>query len=262
MNKYLIVIAIFLFPVLLPAQNNLTPRDIIVQSRENTKLKGLESRTRLDINDGKGNVRTRVTTMASRIFDDGTEKRVIVFVSPAEVKGIAMLIFDHETGSDDMWIHLPAIRKTRKIVSSEKSKSFMGSEFSNGDLAIGAIDDFFYKIELEEKIGQDMCWKIKVTPKTDDIADETGIAFKYMWIAKKDYIPRKAFFFDLDEEPWKELSYSGIKMLDTNNKKYFVTHMEIKNLQNNRFSTMDMEEVQFNPEVPAEYFTTSFLERQ
>ena len=138
----------------------------------------------------------------------------------------------------------------------------MGSEFSNGDLAIGAIDDFSYEIEMEEEISKEMCWKIKVTPKTDDIADETGMAYKYLWIAKTDFIPRKAFFFDLDEEPWKEMSYSGIKMLDTKNEKYFITHMEITNLQNNRFSIMDMEEVQFNPNVSAEYFTTAFLERQ
>jgi len=232
------------------------------KSMDNTRLKGLESKTRLDINDGRGNVRTRVTTMASRIFESGTEKRVIVFVSPSDVKGTAMLIFDHETGSDDMWIHLPALRKTRKIVSTEKSKSFMGSEFSNSDLAVGAIDDFSYEIVKEENAGGEMCWKIKIDPKTDDIADENGIAFKYMWVAQKDFIPRKATFYDLDEEPWKELTYSGIKLLDKENGKYFITHMEINNLQNKRFSVMDMEEVQFNPSVPEEYFTTAFLERQ
>ncbi len=229
---------------------------------DNTKLRGLESKTRLDINDGKGNVRTRVTTMASRIFEDGTEKRVIVFVSPADVKGTAMLIFDHKTGSDDMWIHLPALRKTRKIVSTEKSKSFMGSEFSNSDLAVGDIDDFEYEIVTEEEFGGELCWKIRTTPKTDDIADENGIAFKYMWVAKKDFIPRKTLFYDLDEEPYKEMVYSGIRMLDTENRKYFITHMEIKNLQNNRFSVMDMEEIKFNPSVPEEYFTTAFLERR
>ncbi len=232
------------------------------KSMSNTKLKGLEAKTRLDINDGKGNIRTRVTTMASRVFSDGTEKRVIVFVSPADVKGTAMLIFDNETGNDDMWIRLPALRKTRKIVSSEKSKSFMGSEFSNGDLSIGSIDDFSYELDGEEEIGKEMCWKIKIIPKSEETADETGVAYKYMWVSQNDFVPRQAFFFDLDEEPWKEMSYSGIKMLDPKDKKYFITHMEIKNLQNNRFSVMDMEEVQFNPAVPDEFFTIAFLERQ
>ena len=228
---------------------------------DNTRLKGLESKTRLDIHDGRGNVRTRVTTMASRIFDDGTEKRVIVFVSPPDVKGTGMLIFDHETGSDDMWIYLPALRKTRKIVSTEKSKSFMGSEFSNSDLAVGSIDDFTHSIEGEDTIDGELCWKIKVVPRNDDISEENGIAYKYMWISMEDFVPRKAVFYDLDGEEWKEFKYSGIKMLDKENKKYFVTHMEIKNLQNGRYSIMDMEEVKFNPSVPADFFTTTFLER-
>jgi len=262
MKKNILLAGLLLFQVALVAQTNLSAVDIMKKSMENTKLQGLESKTRLDINDGRGNVRTRVTSMASRVFDDGTEKRVIVFISPADVKGTAMLIFDHKERSDDMWIHLPALRKTRKIVSSEKSKSFMGSEFSNGDLAIGSIDDFEYQIEGEERIEGELCWKIKITPKTDDVADELGISHKFMWVSKTDFVPRQAFFYDLDEEPWKEMTYSGIKMLDTKNKKYFVTHMEIKNLQNKRFSVMDMEEVQFNPSVPEEYFTTAFLERQ
>lgn len=251
-----------LFQVPLPAQNEISPVDIMQKSMDNTRIKGLESKSRLDIHDGKGNVRTRVTTMASRIFDDGTEKRVIVFLSPAEVKGTGMLIFDHETGNDDMWIYLPALRKTRKIVSTEKSKSFMGSEFSNSDLAVGSIDNFNYSHEGVEEIEGEACWKIKITPKTMEIAEENGFASKYMWISKKDFVPRKAFFHDLDEEPWKELSYSGIKMIDKENKKFFITHMEVRNLQNGRYSIMDMEEVQFNPSVPEDFFSTTFLERQ
>jgi len=244
------------------AQNNPGPREIMEKSMEITRIKGLESITRLEINDGKGNIRTRITTMASRIFKDGTEKRVIVFISPSDVKGTGMLILDHETGNDDMWIHLPALRKTRKIVSTEKGKSFMGSEFSNGDLAIGSIDDFSYELEGEETISGEPCTKIKITPKSTGIADETGISYKYMWISKNDFVPRKAYYYDLDGEPWKEMFYSGIKLLDKDNGKYYVTHMEIKNLQNNRFSIMDMEEIKFNPAVPEDYFTTAFLERQ
>ena len=253
--------ALLLTQVPLQAQNDYSPREIMQKSLDNTRLKGLESKTRLDIYDGRGNVRTRVTTMASRIFEDGTEKRVIVFVSPPDVKGTGMLIFDHVTGSDDMWIYLPALRKTRKIVSSEKSKSFMGSEFSNSDLAVGTIDDFNYSIEGEESIEGEKCWKIKVVPKNDEIASENGISYKFMWISKSDFVPRRALFYDQDGEEWKDLSYSGIKMLDSENKKYFVTHMEIKNLQNGRYSIMDMEEVKFNPSVPEDFFTTAFLER-
>ena len=50
-----------------------------------------------------------------------------------------------------MWIYLPALRKVRRIVSSEKGKSFMGSEFSNADMSAPKLDDYAYNY-LEQKL--------------------------------------------------------------------------------------------------------------
>ncbi|MFH0760131.1 MAG: outer membrane lipoprotein-sorting protein [Bacteroidota bacterium] len=238
------------------------PKEIMKKSRDQAKIAGLETKTTLEINDGKGNKRIRETTMASRIFPDGTEKRVIVFLSPADVKGTSMLIYDYDKKADDMWIYMPALRKSRKIVSSDKTKSFMGSEFSNSDLSIGTIDDFTYTIEGTETVDQQECWKIRLTPLTPEIAAENGISYKLMWVCKKDYMPRKIQYFGTDGIPVKELAYSGIKLLDPKANKFYVTHMEMKNLKNNRFSVMNMDQVSVNPRVNEEYFTLSFIEKQ
>ncbi|MCK4853304.1 MAG: outer membrane lipoprotein-sorting protein, partial [Bacteroidales bacterium] len=110
-------------------------REIIQKSRDASKLAGMEAITTLRIYDAKGRERVRQTSMASKLFDSGaTEKRVIRFLSPAEVKGTGMLIYDYDEKNDDMWIYMPALRKTRRIISNEKNKSFMGSEFSNADM--------------------------------------------------------------------------------------------------------------------------------
>jgi hypothetical protein len=161
-----------------------------------------------------------------------------------------------------MWIYMPALRKTRKIVSSEKNKNFMGSEFTNADLATENLDDFTYSLEGTEKIGDQNCWKIKLTPATPALAAENGISFKITWISQSDYVPRKTIFHGPDGAPVRELLYSGIRLLDKAKNKYMVTHMEIKNLKNNRFSIMDMPEVLLNPQVKDEYFTLTFIEKQ
>jgi len=244
------------------AQNSSDPKDIMKISRDQSKLSGMEARTTLQINDGKGNQRIRETTMASRIFPDGTEKRTILFLTPADVKGTGILIFDYEGKDDNMWIYLPALRKTRKIVSSEKSKNFMGSEFSNSDLAVGNLNDFNYAMDGTETIDQQLCWKIKVTPASPQIAADYGISSKTVWISQKDFMPRKTIFFDNEGKPWKELTYSGIKKMDPKNNKYFISHMEIKNLKNGRFSEMDMSQMTYNPTVKEEFFTLSFIEKQ
>ena len=92
--------------------------------------------------------------MASKTFEDNTEKRIIKFISPAEVQGTGILIYDYENRPDDMWIYLPALRKTRRIVSREKSNSFMGSEFSNADMTAPSLEDFEYTLLGSEKIDE------------------------------------------------------------------------------------------------------------
>ena len=66
------------------------------------------------------------------------------FLSPPDVKGTGLLIFDYEENDDDMWLFMPSLRKTRRIVSSEKAKSFMGSEFSYADITPPALNDFIF----------------------------------------------------------------------------------------------------------------------
>lgn len=244
------------------AQNVPDPKEIMKKSREQSKLSGMEAKTTLEINDGKGNQRIRETTMASRVFPDGTEKRTILFLSPPDVKGTGILIWDFEGKDDNMWIFMPALRKSRKIVSSEKSKNFMGSEFSNSDLAVGNLDDFTYVMDGTETIDQQLCWKIKVTPANPAVAADYGISSKIMWISQQDFMPRKTVFVDPEGRTWKEMTYSGIKMMDAKSGKYFISQMEIKNLKNGRFSKMNMSQMNFNPAVREEIFTLSFIEKQ
>ncbi len=243
------------------SQNN-DAKEIMRRSQQVTRLAGLETQTTLEIRDDKGNVRTRKTLMASRLFQDGTEKRVILFKEPAEVRGTGILIFDHPDKEDDMWLYLPALRKTRKIVSTEKSRSFMGSEFSNSDLSVASLDPFQYRLEGEETMDGEACWKILITPVNSEVRSEYGFAEKLIWISKNDLVTRRAELKDVNMKPWKEVSYGGIKLVDPANGRYFITRMEIINLQNRRSSLMTIEEVDFNPAVNPEYFTLSFIESQ
>ena len=105
---------------------DLTARQIIDKSEENTKVSGSEAVSTMTIIDAKGRKRVRKVAQVTKLYDNGeTEKKLIRFLSPADVKGTGLLTFDYEKKDDDMWLFMPALRKTRRIVSSEKAKSFM-----------------------------------------------------------------------------------------------------------------------------------------
>ncbi len=151
-NRLITILIVFISIASIQAGDQ-EPRDIMKMSRDVSKISGLESVSTLKIINNKGRERVRKTAMASKEFDGGlTEKRIIRFLEPADVKGTGMLIFDNENDADNMWIYMPALRKVRRIVSSDKGKSFMGSEFSNADMAAGNLDDFTY-----QSLGEDNC---------------------------------------------------------------------------------------------------------
>src|SRR5580765_4817774 len=126
-------------------------REIMEKVTVTRKLDGSEAVVKMTVMDDKKQARERDITMATKLYDGGkTEKRIYRFLSPADVQGTSVLVFDYEAKADDVWIYLPALRKTRRIVSSQRAQSFMGSEFSYGDLNIPLLDEFNYTMVKEE----------------------------------------------------------------------------------------------------------------
>jgi hypothetical protein len=252
---------IFALALGIPSQGQ-EAKQIIEKFYTTIKVSGVEGISTLTIIDNKNRERVRKISQARKLYDNGnTEKSITRFLEPADVKGTGLLTFSYEDKDDDIWLYLPALRKTRRIVSSEKASSFMGSEFSYADIIAPDIDDFGYKLIGTENVDGTECWKIEMTPNTADIVDENGFSKKMVFIAKKDNVIRKAVYYDLDGEFYKTLTVRAIKELDEKNHRYTMTNMEMINEQNGRSSSFVFDEVMFSPDVKDEYFTTSYLER-
>ncbi len=237
-------------------------KGIMQQVSETRKLDASQAVVKMTIGGKDGKKRERKLSMASKLVDGGkTEKRIYRFLDPADVKGTGVLVFDYADKDDDMWIYLPALRKTRRIVSSQRSKSFMGSEFSYGDLNIPALDDYKYKHLKSENAGGEDCHVIEVLPKNDKVAESEGYSKKIYWVSKAKNTIRKGVYYDLDGEEVKELTTSDVKLLDPKHKRYRPMKMVMKNKANHRESTFETQKVSLDAPKD-DLFTTSYLERQ
>jgi hypothetical protein len=237
-------------------------KQIMQKSQDAMTLDGSESISILTINDGKGNQRIRKFSTASKLeSSDGFTKSIMRFLDPADVKGTGILTFDYENKDDDMWLYMPALRKVRRIVSSEKTKSFMGSEFTNADITKPNIDEYTYKMIGNEKIDSTECWKIEITPATKEIASSYGYSKKIAWVGKSDNVARRNEYYDLDGKLLKVMVVKSIKLLDEKNKKYQTMDASMENRQNGRTSSFVIEKSVFNPNVKEEYFTTDYLQK-
>src|SRR6478735_4007240 len=237
-------------------------KEIMEKVTVTRKLDGSEAVVKMTVTDDKKQSRERDITMATKLYDGGkTEKRIYRFLSPADVQGTSVLVFDYETKADDVWIYLPALRKTRRVVSSQKTQSFMGSEFSYGDLNIPSLDDFTYTLVKEEPFGGEACYVIDVTPKSKEVGESEGYSKKTYWVSKDKFAVVRGLFYDKDGKLLKELVTGNIKLLDAKNKRYRPMHMEMINKQNGRKSVFDSSKVTFAPNTKDEFFTTGYLER-
>lgn len=237
-------------------------RAIMVKVAETRKLDKSEAVLKMSMINEKGESRDRTLTMASKLFDGGkTEKRIYRFQSPADVKGTGILVYDYDAQADDVWVYLPALRKTRRIVSSQRSSSFMGSEFSYADLNIPSIDEYTYNVKGEESVGGEACIKIEVLPKSDDIAKAEGYKKKVYWVSKEKNAIRKGEFYDMNGKLLKELKADNIQLLDSAKKRYRAMKMEMVNKQNGRRSVFQSEKVSVTGDTKDDLFTTRYLER-
>lgn len=239
----------------LPGQD---ARQIAEKANEAIEFNAMEMSATLSIRDGRGNERIRQIATASRTFS-GVTKTLMKFLAPADVKGAAMLIYDYEGRGDDMWIYLPALRKTRRIVSSEKGKSFMGSEFSNADMARPNIGQFKHKLLGTATIDGKDCWKVESACLNEDIEDELGYSKQIAYIEKADYLARQVEYYDFDGALFKVMSLSRFEKQA--NGKYFAFHMEMQNRQNGRSSVISIGRFQVGSGLVESYFSAANLEK-
>ena len=233
-------------------------RQIADQAGKAVEFDAMEMVATLKIYDDKGNERIRQIANASKKFG-GASKSLMKFLSPADVKGTAILVFDNETQGDDMWIYLPALRKTRRIVSTEKSKSFMGSEFSNADMSRPNLGQFTHKLLGSESLNGKDCWKVESACLNEAVGEENGFSRKVAFIEKSTHLTWEVDFYDQDNALLKKMTFADYRK--QSNGKYFAFRMEMKNARNGRRSVIAIDQFQLGSKLGEDYFSTANLEK-
>jgi hypothetical protein len=154
---------------------------------------------------GKESIRkTRSKTLEMK--GDG-DKSLSIFDSPRDVNGTAFLSFTHALEPDEQWLYLPALKRVKRISSSNKSGPFMGSEFAYEDLSSQEIEKYTYKYLRDEKIGGRDCFVIDRIPAYE----HSGYTILTTWLDKEMYQPLKIEFYDRKKKLLKTLTSSDYK---------------------------------------------------
>ena len=183
--------------------------------------KGLEIATELDKRDTgfKDSTSTMVMVLSdqhgqstqrsirNRTLEGSSEGdlSLVIFDSPGDVRGTAFLSHTKKAGSDDQWLFLPALKRVKRIASSNKAGPFMGSEFAYEDIASQEVEKYTYNYLRDEKVNGLDCFLVEYDP----VDRKSGYSRQLVWIDKKEYRLQKIEFYDRKNSLLKTLSYAN-----------------------------------------------------
>lgn len=133
---------------------------------------------------------------------------VIVFEKPRDVRGTALLTHANiEPNDDDQWLYLPAIKRVKRISSSNRTGKFVSSEFSYEDLGGQEVDDYNY-VWLRDEACPNMggtCFVVESTPKNS----KSGYSKRVSWIDQAEYRLDQVEFYNRRGDFEKVMSLTG-----------------------------------------------------
>ncbi|OQY31326.1 MAG: outer membrane lipoprotein-sorting protein [Spirochaetaceae bacterium 4572_59] len=206
----------------------------------------------MDLIEANGKVSSRLIEQWG-VEDNDLANSIMVFRKPASVKDTRFLQVENEDRDDDKWIYLPAMKKVRRIASSDGSKSFMGSDASYDDMETRDIDRDTHELIREESFSTWDCYVVK--GQAVDPSD-SQYAYRLTWFDKETFYPVKVEMYDKKESLYKVMTVKDLKNIDTH---WTPIDTLIENVQNGHSTEMKVLNVEFDKPVNKRMFTTQFL---
>ena len=203
-----------------------------------------------------GQQSTRALRIATLEKPDETvgDKSLVVFETPRDIEGTALLSHAKILDPDDQWLYLPALKRVKRISSSNKSGPFVGSEFAFEDFTAIELNKFDYTYVGEVPCGDLTCDVLERTPRYEN----SGYTKQVSWVDQTDFQIRKVEFYDRRGDLLKVLElkdyrdYDGIWRAQT---------LSMSNVQTNKHTDLIYGDYTFNTGLAENDFVKGRLSR-
>jgi len=195
----------------------------------------------------------RMKFTSLEINGDG-DRELVTFSEPGDVKGTSLLTYSHKQGNDDQWLFLPALERVKRVASTNKSGSFMGSEFAYEDLTYEVLARYTYKYVRREKCEFGTCDVIEQIPTYEN----SGYTRTEVWYDTKEQREVRIDYFDRKNSLLKTYKTSGWKRYG---RYWKPQRMEMNNVQNGNTSVLEWSDIRFSLGLAARDFDTNSLKR-
>ncbi len=208
----------------------------------------------------------RLRKIRSFRMDKGVDTYSLMFFQhPADVKDTGFLTYDYDESDrdDDQWLYLPALHKTKRIATSDKSGSFMGSDLNYSDMTSRDLEDYdytFYK-EKQKVIDGHKVWVIQTTPRSKSVIKETGYTKGILFVRQDNHVVVRSVSWEEKAGYTKWMQINRLEQIDGI---WVALDMQVirrKGKQMVHKTILRFENVRFNQNLGEALFTTRRLEK-
>jgi outer membrane lipoprotein-sorting protein len=189
-------------------------------------------------------------TQVMHVWTIGEEASLFTLVEPPKDRGNGTL----KTGNE-MWTYNPKVNRIIKLPPSMMAQSWMGSDFSNNDLAKAdaLIEDYTHRLIGEESHEGMKVYVVESTP----LPDAPVIWGKEIVKIREDLVFLEEAFYDEAGELVKTLSFEEIIMIS--GKLYPRTLIMRPADKPDQYTKVEYLKLEFRESLPSRYFTRSAL---
>lgn len=211
--------------------------------------------------DRKGNQRRRLLRSFRKDVGPDTYS-ILFFLEPADVKDTSFLTWDYDAydKDDDQWLYLPALGKTKRIASGDKSGSFMGSDFSYADMSSRPLDRYTFTIMDETRVRDHEVWQIESVPNPAEI-ERTGYRRSILFVRKDNFVVVRGVHWENKGGITKYLDVKKLELIDGiwTGTEIHMTSRKGKEVRHR--TVLYNRETQFDQVMEDKWFTMGQLER-
>jgi hypothetical protein len=209
----------------------------------------------LETIDKKGTSR-RKKFVFQRLGSFGNSKTLVRFTEPAEVRGVGLLSINQQGATERQWMYTPAIQRVRRIAPQERSRRFLGTDFSNEDMAERVLEDFEYRLITEgEIVDGRKTYKIEQRPVSRDKSQYDHL---YVWIAQDIPVVVMAEYYDQEQ---KKVRFMTVGQIEKINGIWIGRRVEMTSVAESSRTVLVIDEVRFNSGLREDLFTQQALEK-
>jgi len=251
-----LVLAWLLLPVTASGAE-MTGRRVMELQKERQKSRTEVERQKVTLVDRGGDERTREARRYLKESGEDEYRGLFVFLGPADIRGTALLTWQHRDRDDDQWLYLPAKGRMQRITGGGETGYFMGTDFTYEDLKGEDLDGQQYVVLREDESGGTPCWVVEARPTGDGAGRRSAYGRRLLWIAKETLASLRIEYFDRRDKPLKVLTAEGWERIAGS--VWRPGKLRMENLRSGHRTLVETVERALDRELADETFTERFV---